>query len=100
MMSLKSEDIFMNATQLIQHHPHIILFDGVCNLCAAWVQFVVARDPALNTFLKKYASQQQKRQLSRVYIALDNREQVADFPIAGNNRKVAVKIADDCALNS
>ena len=35
----------MNATQLVQNHPKIILFDGVCNLCATWVQFVVKRDP-------------------------------------------------------
>ena len=34
----------MNATLLVQDHPKIILFDGVCNLCAAWVQFVVTRD--------------------------------------------------------
>ncbi|GAB1764258.1 thiol-disulfide oxidoreductase DCC family protein [Priestia aryabhattai] len=26
------------------HHP-IILFDGVCNLCNGWVQFVIKRDP-------------------------------------------------------
>ena len=25
-------------------HP-VILFDGVCNLCNAWVQFVIERDP-------------------------------------------------------
>nr|WP_328243735.1 DCC1-like thiol-disulfide oxidoreductase family protein [Priestia megaterium] len=25
------------------HHP-IILFDGVCNLCNQWVQFVIKRD--------------------------------------------------------
>ncbi|MGC3786867.1 thiol-disulfide oxidoreductase DCC family protein [Priestia aryabhattai] len=25
------------------HHP-IILFDGVCNLCNGWVQFVIKRD--------------------------------------------------------
>jgi predicted DCC family thiol-disulfide oxidoreductase YuxK len=24
----------------------LILFDGVCNLCNAWVRFVVRRDPA------------------------------------------------------
>ena len=24
----------------------VVLFDGVCNLCLAWVRFVVARDPA------------------------------------------------------
>jgi predicted DCC family thiol-disulfide oxidoreductase YuxK len=27
-----------------QEHP-VILFDGVCNLCNAAVQFVIARDP-------------------------------------------------------
>src|SRR5579863_5046657 len=26
--------------------PPLILFDGVCNLCNAWVRFVVRRDPA------------------------------------------------------
>lgn len=32
----------MNLTP--SHHP-IILFDGVCNLCNGWVQFVIKRDP-------------------------------------------------------
>ena len=27
-------------------HAPLILFDGVCNLCNAWVRFVVRRDPA------------------------------------------------------
>jgi predicted DCC family thiol-disulfide oxidoreductase YuxK len=35
----------MNAQDLVAQHSRIILFDGVCNLCAAWVQFVVKRDP-------------------------------------------------------
>ena len=34
----------------IQWHPPlapaVILFDGVCNLCNAWVRFVVRHDPA------------------------------------------------------
>ena len=25
--------------------PAVLLFDGVCNLCTAWVRFVVRRDP-------------------------------------------------------
>jgi predicted DCC family thiol-disulfide oxidoreductase YuxK len=33
------------ARQLIAQHPHIILFDGVCNLCNGWVNFVIDRDP-------------------------------------------------------
>ncbi len=28
----------------VTRHPHIILFDGVCNLCSAWVHFVYRRD--------------------------------------------------------
>lgn len=28
----------------IGEHP-IVLFDGVCNLCSGWVQFVIRRDP-------------------------------------------------------
>ena len=35
--------------------PKVILFDGVCNLCAAWVSFVVKRDPGA---LFKFASVQ------------------------------------------
>ncbi|WP_037340736.1 thiol-disulfide oxidoreductase DCC family protein [Saccharospirillum impatiens] len=27
-------------------NPQIILFDGLCNLCSGWVQFLIARDPA------------------------------------------------------
>lgn len=26
--------------------PAVVLFDGVCNLCNAWVRFVIDRDPA------------------------------------------------------
>ena len=29
-----------------RHRPPLILFDGVCNLCNGFVQFVLARDPA------------------------------------------------------
>jgi predicted DCC family thiol-disulfide oxidoreductase YuxK len=35
----------------------LILFDGVCNLCNAWVRFVVQRDPA-GTF--RFAAQQSR----------------------------------------
>ena len=35
----------MNAQVMVKNHTHIILFDGVCNLCAGWVHFVVKRDP-------------------------------------------------------
>jgi len=32
------------ATQVPEDHP-VVLFDGVCNLCAGVVQFVIRRDP-------------------------------------------------------
>lgn len=35
----------MNGSELVKKHKKIILFDGVCNLCAAWVHFVIQRDP-------------------------------------------------------
>lgn len=34
------------AEGLIEDYQHIILFDGVCNLCAGWVHFLVRRDPS------------------------------------------------------
>jgi len=36
----------MSAEGLIKNNPKIILFDGVCCLCAAWVDFVVQRNTA------------------------------------------------------
>jgi predicted DCC family thiol-disulfide oxidoreductase YuxK len=30
----------------MQQNHGIILFDGVCNLCTAWVQFIIPRDKA------------------------------------------------------
>lgn len=35
----------MSGQSLVTQHAKIILFDGVCNLCAAWVHFVIQRDP-------------------------------------------------------
>jgi predicted DCC family thiol-disulfide oxidoreductase YuxK len=35
--------------------PPVVLFDGVCNLCNAWVGFVVRRDPAA---IFRFATQQ------------------------------------------
>lgn len=36
-------------------------------------------EPALNVFLQKYASQQQKRNLSRVYVALNAQNEIVGF---------------------
>ncbi len=35
----------MNAQDMVDQHCHIIVFDGVCNVCAGWVKFVHRRDP-------------------------------------------------------
>lgn len=34
----------MNAQELINRHSHVIVFDGVCNVCAGWIKFVYKRD--------------------------------------------------------
>ena len=28
-----------------ENHPRVVLFDGVCGLCNAWVDFILKRDP-------------------------------------------------------
>jgi predicted DCC family thiol-disulfide oxidoreductase YuxK len=42
-------------TMLISVREPLILFDGVCNLCNAWVRFVIRRDP---TGIFRFAAQQ------------------------------------------
>lgn len=34
------------APELAAHHTHIVLFDGVCNLCDGFVNFCIDRDPS------------------------------------------------------
>ncbi len=48
------------------NHP-IIMFDGICNLCNHWIQFVIKRDP-IGTF--KFLSLQSE--LARSIIASHN----------------------------
>ena len=40
---------------VVQVRAPLILFDGVCNLCNAWVRFVIRRDP---TGVFRFAAQQ------------------------------------------
>lgn len=35
----------MTAPAIVQQHPRILFFDGVCALCSGWVDFVYRRDP-------------------------------------------------------
>jgi len=35
----------MGVPEVVQDHPRILLFDGVCNLCSGWMRFVYRRDP-------------------------------------------------------
>lgn len=32
------------ACRTVEENEHIILFDGLCNLCSAWVKFLIKRD--------------------------------------------------------
>jgi len=45
----------MLTPEVVRNHSKIILFDGVCNLCSAWVVFVSCRDASGNI---KFASVQ------------------------------------------
>jgi predicted DCC family thiol-disulfide oxidoreductase YuxK len=44
----------------------VILFDGVCNLCNGFVQFVIARDPAARFQFAALQSDSARRLLARV----------------------------------
>lgn len=35
----------MDIKEIVAANPHIIVFDGVCSVCAGWVKFVYQRDP-------------------------------------------------------
>lgn len=48
MTTNSSEPIVANPEGIIANHSHIILFDGLCNLCSGWVQFLIRRDPEAN----------------------------------------------------
>jgi len=39
----KNNDWAQAAT--MSDNPHIVIFDGVCNFCNAWVNFIIKRDP-------------------------------------------------------
>lgn len=41
----------------ISHEDRVVLFDGVCNLCNGWVQFLIKRDPQANLRLAAVQSQ-------------------------------------------
>jgi predicted DCC family thiol-disulfide oxidoreductase YuxK len=45
-LSTPSQDKPHNLDELLQKHPYIVLFDGVCNLCNGSVHFIVDRDKA------------------------------------------------------
>ena len=43
---MRVESTHQLSTSPTHQRPCLILFDGVCNLCNGFVQFVIARDPA------------------------------------------------------
>lgn len=52
-------------------HPALILFDGVCNLCNASVQFIIERDPDRYFRFASLQSQAGKKMLERHRIGFD-----------------------------
>jgi len=54
----------MQAHDIVKNNAHIILFDGVCKLCAGWVQFVIQRDPQARFKFVSVQSQPGKRLLA------------------------------------
>ena len=65
--------------------PHIVLFDGVCNLCVGSVQFIIRHDPER---VFRFASLQ-----SEVGRALSRR-----YDIVAGKLETMVLIADDAAF--
>ena len=60
------------APEPVSSEPAILLFDGVCNLCNAWVRFVIRRDPAPPRFrFAALQSEAGQRLLGRELQAMD-----------------------------
>ena len=60
------------APEPLSSEPAILLFDGVCNLCNAWVRFVIRRDPAPPRFrFAALQSEAGQRLLGRELQAMD-----------------------------
>ncbi|MGB0356511.1 MAG: thiol-disulfide oxidoreductase DCC family protein, partial [Opitutales bacterium] len=53
-----------------ENHPRVILFDGICGLCNAWVDFILKRDPKgsfkFAPLQGEYASQVAPEQISEL----------------------------------
>ena len=56
--------------------PPVILFDGVCNLCNGWVDFVIRHDRAARVRFAPLQSTAGARLLARTIIAQDQRDTV------------------------
>lgn len=53
------------------HPPHLILFDGVCNVCSGAVQFVIKRDPKERMMFASLQSDTGQRILKENGLPLD-----------------------------
>ena len=56
--------------------PPVILFDGVCNLCNGFVDFVIARDPGAQFRFASLQSDAARRLLSGVELEAPDRDSV------------------------
>ncbi|WP_144522322.1 thiol-disulfide oxidoreductase DCC family protein [Bacillus pumilus] len=53
------------------HPPHLILFDGICNVCSGAVQFVIKRDPNERMMFASLQSETGQRILKENGLPLD-----------------------------
>jgi predicted DCC family thiol-disulfide oxidoreductase YuxK len=65
--------------KVIDENEHIILFDGLCNLCSGWVHFLIERDPKEAFKFCSVQSQTGKALLQYLGLSTDQIETMAYF---------------------
>ena len=68
-----------DAQHFIEDHQHIIVFDGVCNLCSGWVHFIIKRDPSAAFYFCSVQSDAGKALLAFIGLPTDQIETVVYF---------------------
>jgi len=63
--------------QIMASHAHLVLFDGVCNLCSGWVLFLIKRDPCAEISFCAVQTEQGKALLKSIGLATDEIETMA-----------------------
>lgn len=63
--------------QMIKENDHLILFDVLCNLCSAWVKFLIKRDPEGDFRFCSVQSDSGKEVLRYLELSVDQIETMA-----------------------